>query len=81
MNTEDIHKLSDSVGKKARIVTTEGETFIAKVLSVDEKYRDLIYNLISTTAPERYKEIGPQSKSAYLIPFDYISRIDTEEDS
>jgi hypothetical protein len=81
MDTEDIRKLSASVDKKVRIVTTEGETFVAKVLWVDEEHHDLVYDLISTTTPERYKQLGVRSESACLIPFDYISRIDMEEDA
>ena len=81
MNNEDVRKLTRAVGKEARIVTTQGETLVAKVLWVDEEHREVTYDLISTTTPDWYQEIKKsRPNSAFVIPFDYISQIDVKDE-
>lgn len=82
MDAESIGKLSRAVDKKVRITTVEGETFVAKVIWVDHQNGELVHELITTSQPDRYHRMNKANpEGAYLIPFDYISRVDFAEDS
>jgi hypothetical protein len=79
MNTENYRKF---IGKKVRITTTEGEVVISKLLSVDSEHKDLIHDLISTNAPERYHKMGkPDAKGLYALPFEFIASIEISDAS
>ena len=53
---------------------TEGEVLLAKAVLVDDEHEDVIYDLISTTQPERYTK-SPK-ESAFAIPFGYIAGVE-----
>ena len=82
IDANDIYRLSRAVDKTVRITTVEGEIFTAKVILVEVQARELIHKLISTSTPERYKRMGKALHGGTcLIPFDYISRIETDPDA
>jgi hypothetical protein len=75
MEPDDLQKLS--AGERVRLTTTVGERLTAKVLFVDERRSELIVDVLSTSMPERYAEMGGLSpKEAYLIPFTYIAGVE-----
>ena len=77
MKPEDMLTLSGAVDKRVRILTTEGERLIAKVVWVDTEHNDVIYDLVSTTTPKLYERFGNLSEQgSYVIPFSHISKIE-----
>ncbi len=79
MNEDDIRTLSHATGTKVRITAVGGEVFLAKVLWIERERHELVHELISTTIPERYKAMGRRSDGLWVIPFDYIDRVDKVE--
>jgi hypothetical protein len=76
MKQGDIERLRKSEGGTVKITCSDGEILEAKILHVDEEYRDVVYDLLSSTRPEKY----PQGQaSAYTIEWDDI--LDFRENS
>jgi hypothetical protein len=52
---EDIERLRQNEGKVVKINCLDGELLEAKIIHVDDEYHDAIYDLVSSTTPEKYK--------------------------
>jgi hypothetical protein len=64
MKPEDVERLKQHQDGVVRIACTDGEVLDAKIISVSDEYRDAIYELVSSTTPEKY----PRGNSvAYVI--------------
>ena len=59
--------------KPVRITTTDGEILVAFITFVDDHHKDVIYDVVRTNQPERYKE---HSGAAFVIPFSSIERVE-----
>jgi acetylglutamate kinase len=66
---ELIERLRQNEKKVVKINCSDGELLEAKVIHVDDEHRDVIYDLVATTTPEKYKQ---GSASAYIIHWDDI---------
>jgi acetylglutamate kinase len=66
---ELIERLRQNEGKVVKINCLDGELLEAKIIHVDDEHRDVIYDLLATTTPEKYKQGTP---SAYVIHWDDI---------
>ncbi|HEY6307734.1 MAG TPA: hypothetical protein VI488_14885 [Candidatus Angelobacter sp.] len=69
MKAELITRLRNNEGKVVKITCSDGELLEAKILHVDDEYRDAIYDLVSSTTPEKYKQ---GAASSYVISWDDI---------
>jgi hypothetical protein len=73
--TEDaIPILKESTGKQLEIHCKDGEVMEIKIISVSESERDVVYDLISTSRPDRYTGQNTTSTS-YLTTFDEIETV------
>ncbi len=52
-----------------RISCSDGELLQAKIVHVDDEHHDAVYDLVSSTTPEKYKQ---GTASAYVIRWDDI---------
>ena len=76
MHNDDLPLLRDMVGRVVTITSTEGEVIVAKVRFVSHEHRDVTYELICSNQPERYRgTVGPQGP-LYVIPIEYISKVE-----
>ena len=64
MTPEDVERLRRHEGKIVRIDCTDGEILEAKIVHVDDEYQDVMYDLVSSTKPEKYKA---GKAAAYVI--------------
>ena len=69
MTQEQIEQLRQNVGKVVNIHCSDGELLEAKILHVDDEYSDVVYHLVSSSTPEKYKQGIP---SAYVISWEDI---------
>jgi small nuclear ribonucleoprotein (snRNP)-like protein len=69
MKAQQIERLRQSEGKVVKITCSDGELLEAKIIHVDDEYRDAIYDLVSSTTPEKYKQ---GAASSYVIRWDNI---------
>ena len=69
MKPGQIEQLRESEGRVVRIACSDGELLEAKILHVDDEYRDIVYDLVSSTAPDKYKK---GQASSYVIRWDDI---------
>jgi len=69
VQVEQVERLRQNEGKVVKITCSDGELLEAKILHVDDEYRDAVYGLVSSTTPEKYKE---GTASAYVIKWDDI---------
>jgi hypothetical protein len=65
---EQIERLRQNEGRVVK-TCSDGEMLEAKIIHVDDEYRDTIYDLVSSTTPEKYKQ---GTASAYVIHWDDI---------
>ena len=71
MTKEDVERLRRCEGKVVEIECSDGELLKAKICHVDDEYSDVIYDLVSSTTPDKY----PQgSAAAYVIDWANILR-------
>ncbi|MGA9355710.1 MAG: hypothetical protein WBV46_18625 [Terriglobales bacterium] len=69
--------LKKNEGKKFRLVFSDGEVAIAKVVHVDDEHDDFIYDLISSsTTREKYKDKADQP---YVGRFDDLTSAELEK--
>jgi hypothetical protein len=66
---EEIERLRQNEGKIVKISSLDGEVLEAKIIHVDDEYHDAIYDLVSSTTPEKYRQ---GAASAYVIHWDDI---------
>jgi hypothetical protein len=66
MKAEQIERLRQNEGRVVKITCSDGELLEAKVVHVDDEHGDVIYDLVSSTTPDKYRE---GTASAYLIHF------------
>jgi hypothetical protein len=69
VNQEQIERLRKYEDKILKIICTDGEVLEAKLLFVDREYEDAIYDLVSSTTPEKYPK---GTAAAYVIRWDDI---------
>jgi hypothetical protein len=69
VNAEQIERLRQNEGKVVKITCSDGELLEAKIVHVDDEYRDAIYDLVSSTKPEKYKQ---GTAAAYVIRWDDV---------
>jgi hypothetical protein len=74
-----VELLKKLVNKRICVTTTEGETFVAVVLHVDEEHQDVVHELLSTDRPQRYEKMGTSVPGWYVTPFEYIAQVREEE--
>jgi hypothetical protein len=67
---EQIERLRQNEGKVVKITCTDGELLEAKIIHVDDESRDAIYDLVSSSTPEKYNQ---GTASAYVIQWDDIA--------
>jgi hypothetical protein len=75
MTNDDLERLRRCEKKIVTINCSDGELLKAKILHVDDEYRDVVFGLISTNLPENYKALG----AAYALNWDDI--LDFHEDA
>jgi hypothetical protein len=71
MTPSELEILKVSVDKVVRIVATDGQVLLAKVLLVDEEAEDIVYDLVWTDRPDKYEKLDIQP--AYSLPFHAIA--------
>lgn len=64
MNPEQIERLREKEGSVVKITCADGELLEAKIVHIDDEYRDAVYDLVSSTTPEKYKQ---GTAAAYVI--------------
>lgn len=64
MKTTQIEQLRQCKGKVVKITCSDGEVLEAKIIHIDDEYQDVVYDLISSTTPEKYKQ---NTSGAYVI--------------
>ena len=69
MTQELIERLRQNERRVVKINCSDGELLEAKIIHVDDEHRDVIYDLVATTTPEKYKQ---GTASAYIIHWDDI---------
>ncbi len=74
MNAKDLETLSANIDKVVRVLTSDGESMLAKVVLVSEEDEDLIYELVSTTRESQYEKFDQQP--AYRITFQEIQSVE-----
>jgi hypothetical protein len=57
MTDEQLLKLKAYENKTLQITCSDGELIQAEVLFVDNEARDVVCDLLSTTKPEKYKQV------------------------
>jgi hypothetical protein len=68
-------------GKRVRIVSTEGESLLARILHVSGEQEDVVLDILSTDQPDRYVKLGKRPEdSSWAIPFAFIAKIDPVDD-
>jgi hypothetical protein len=68
--------LKNNEGKAFRLVFSDGEVTVAKVLHVDDEYEDFIYDLISSTMPrEHYQD---KENKSYVGKFNELISAELE---
>jgi hypothetical protein len=73
MTDDEIELLKASVGKTVELSCTDGEVVQARVFSVSETERDVVYDLVSSNMPVRY--CSRKGNEAYLTPFAEIDSV------
>jgi hypothetical protein len=68
MTNDDVERLRQCEKKIVTINCSNGELLRAKILHVDDEYRDVIFDLLSSSKPETYKHDG----AAYALAWDDI---------
>jgi hypothetical protein len=53
---KQLAQLRASDHKNLQLTCSDGEIIEAEILFMDEEYRDVVCDLLSTTKPEKYKE-------------------------
>ena len=74
MDAADLELLKASTDKYVVIHIEDGEVIVAAVHFVSDEDQDVIYDVISSNRPERYRD--DTSKPAYLMPFAKIEFIE-----
>ena len=74
MNAADLEVLNSSVDKVVKIITRDGESLLAKVILVSTEDEDVIYDLMSTSRQDQYKESDQQP--AYRTTFQEIESVE-----
>ena len=69
MTQELIERLRQNEGKVIKIKCSDGELLQAKIIHVDDEHHDVIYDLVASTTPEKYKQ---GTASSYVIHWDDI---------
>jgi small nuclear ribonucleoprotein (snRNP)-like protein len=64
MTPEEVEQLRRFEGRRVTITCSDGEVLQGKILHVDDEHRDAIFDLVSTTTPEKYKQ---GANAAYVI--------------
>jgi hypothetical protein len=64
VKAEEIERLRQSEGRVVKISCSNGELLEAKILHVDDDNRDTVYDLVSSSTPEKYLK---GKASAYVI--------------
>src|ERR1700687_5775283 len=75
MTETDLLLLKSSIDRVVKITCYDGETLLAKVLSVSDEDEDVIYDLVSTTKESHYEKHDEQP--AYLIGFRDIEKVES----
>ena len=69
MTQELIERLRQNEGKVVKINCSDGELLEAKIIHVDDEHGDVIFDLVASTTPEKYKQ---GTASSYVIHWDDI---------
>jgi hypothetical protein len=69
MKQNDAERLRKYEGSLVKLFCTDGEILEAKISWVNSNHRDVIYDLISSTTPEKYRR---GQACAYVIKWDDI---------
>ena len=56
MTPEQVERLRQNESKVVKITCSDGELLEARIIHVDDEYSDAIYDLVSSTTPEKYKQ-------------------------
>jgi len=75
MTETDLLLLKSSIDRVVKITCYDGETLLAKVLSVSDEDEDVIYDIVSTTKESHYEKRDEQP--AYLIGFRDIEKVES----
>jgi hypothetical protein len=69
--------LKNNEGKAFRLVFSDGETAVVKILHVDDEYEDFIYDLISSTKlREHYQD---KERKSYVGKFNELTSAELEK--
>jgi small nuclear ribonucleoprotein (snRNP)-like protein len=79
MDENDLHLLRRSSNKLVRIRCRDGESLTARVHSVSDLSKDVIYDIISTNREHRYARRG--LKATYTLAFEDIESVEPISDS
>ena len=60
MTPEQIERMRKTERKVAKITCSDGELLEAEIVHVDDDHRDVIYDLVSPTTPEKYRQSTSQ---------------------
>lgn len=71
MTGEDLDVLKKSVGGLVELTVVDGEVLVASVHSVSDEHGDVLYDLVSTTMPEKYERHDVQP--VYSLEFRHIA--------
>jgi hypothetical protein len=73
MTGDQIDMLKRSSGKTVELVCTDAEVVHARIISVSEEQKDVVYDLVSSNIPQRYCD--RKGNEAFLTPFEEIDSV------
>jgi hypothetical protein len=72
MTEEWFAQVKHSTGKAMNITRTDGEIVSVKLLGIDQHYREVVCELVSSSQPEKY---SPSQGTRLAIPFADIQAV------
>jgi hypothetical protein len=71
MTMEEREILRSYADKHLRIITTDDEEMVVKLILMQDQYEDFICDIISTNRVAKYRM--PLQSSAYVIPYNVVA--------
>jgi hypothetical protein len=79
MTEVDVRLLEQSVDKVVRLLRTDGEIIVARLILVDPHDEEIVYDMLSTTNESKYEKFDLEP--AYLLRFSDISSVEIDDET
>jgi hypothetical protein len=77
MTFADLERLRSYTDKRVRIVATDGEILLAKIILMQDEYQDFICDVIDTNRDGKYKQ--PLNSASYTILYNDVVAFELAE--